>query len=139
MYVHGITETEFPSEYRRHNREKRTMGKTIHNVVLNRRSKEPFGFRIIGGKDEGLSFKVRAKRGKVWSLNFVSTLLLLVPLRSRRWWLAHRRRRRGSRRRTSSSVSRGRSACKDRLKECTFFSQSCLSSSRKFSTANTRR
>ncbi len=50
------------------------MGKTIHNVVLNRRSKEPFGFRIIGGKDEGLSFKVRAKRGKVWSLNFIFTV-----------------------------------------------------------------
>ncbi len=34
------------------------MGKQIHNLVLCRKGREPFGFRIIGGKDEGLSFKV---------------------------------------------------------------------------------
>ncbi len=36
------------------------MVKQIHNLVLTRAStNEAFGFRIIGGKDEGLSFKVR--------------------------------------------------------------------------------
>ena len=35
------------------------MGKQIVNMVLNRQGKEPFGFRIIGGKDEGLTVKVR--------------------------------------------------------------------------------
>ncbi len=60
MYVHGLGIPIGVEDII----EKRTMGKTIHNVVLNRRSKEPFGFRIIGGKDEGLSFKVRAKREK---------------------------------------------------------------------------
>jgi hypothetical protein len=34
------------------------MVKQIHNLVLTRNGNEPFGFRIIGGKDEGLSFKV---------------------------------------------------------------------------------
>lgn len=34
------------------------MVKQIHNLVLSRKGTEPFGFRIIGGKDEGLSFKV---------------------------------------------------------------------------------
>lgn len=38
------------------------MGKQIHNLVLSRRNRnEAFGFRIIGGKDEGLSFKVSLK------------------------------------------------------------------------------
>eukprot|EP00095_Tigriopus_kingsejongensis_P000219 maker-scaffold55_size446313-snap-gene-1.15 protein:Tk00219 transcript:maker-scaffold55_size446313-snap-gene-1.15-mRNA-1 annotation:"pdz and lim domain protein 1" len=32
--------------------------KEIHNLVLSRRANEPFGFRIIGGKDEGLSLKI---------------------------------------------------------------------------------
>ena len=40
-------------------RKKAEMVKEIHNLVVNRRQNEPFGFRIIGGKDEGLSFKVR--------------------------------------------------------------------------------
>ena len=36
-----------------------TMGKTIHNLTLNREnSNKNFGFRIIGGKDEGQTFKV---------------------------------------------------------------------------------
>ena len=32
--------------------------KEIHNVTLNRTGKEPFGFRIIGGKDQGKTFQV---------------------------------------------------------------------------------
>ena len=31
--------------------------KEIHNLVLRKTGNEPFGFRIIGGKDAGLSFK----------------------------------------------------------------------------------
>ena len=35
------------------------MVKQIHNLVLNRaNAKEAFGFRIIGGKEQGLTFKV---------------------------------------------------------------------------------
>jgi len=35
------------------------MGKQIHNLTLTRDDpKKPFGFRIIGGKDEGQTFKV---------------------------------------------------------------------------------
>ena len=34
--------------------------KQIHNLVLTRsHAKEAFGFRIIGGKEQGLTFKVR--------------------------------------------------------------------------------
>jgi hypothetical protein len=33
--------------------------KQIHSIVINRKPREAFGFRIIGGKDEGLSFKVQ--------------------------------------------------------------------------------
>jgi len=32
--------------------------KEIHNVTLNRTGKEPFGFRIIGGKDQGKTFQI---------------------------------------------------------------------------------
>ena len=36
------------------------MVKQIHNLVLTRsHAKEAFGFRIIGGKEQGLTFKVR--------------------------------------------------------------------------------
>ena len=36
-----------------------TMGKTIHNLTLKREnSNRNWGFRIIGGKDEGQTFKV---------------------------------------------------------------------------------
>ena len=32
--------------------------KSIHNITLNRVGKEPFGFRIIGGTDQGKTFQV---------------------------------------------------------------------------------
>ncbi|TRY67035.1 hypothetical protein TCAL_03471 [Tigriopus californicus] len=32
--------------------------KEIHQFVLTKQSNEPFGFRLIGGKDEGLSLKI---------------------------------------------------------------------------------
>ena len=36
------------------------MGKQIHQLTLTREDpKKPFGFRIIGGKDEGQTFKVK--------------------------------------------------------------------------------
>ena len=39
------------------------MVKQIHNLVLTRsHAKEAFGFRIIGGKEQGLTFKVRGLR-----------------------------------------------------------------------------
>ena len=39
------------------------MVKQIHNLVLTRsHAKEAFGFRIIGGKEQGLTFKVRRLR-----------------------------------------------------------------------------
>ncbi len=34
------------------------MGKTIVNAVVTRRNREPFGLRLIGGKDEGKTIKV---------------------------------------------------------------------------------
>lgn len=34
------------------------MGKQIHQLTLTKESNVPFGFRIIGGKDEGQTFKV---------------------------------------------------------------------------------
>ena len=38
------------------------MGKQIHQLTLTREDpKKPFGFRIIGGKDEGQTFKVKIK------------------------------------------------------------------------------
>ena len=41
-------------------RERERMVKQIHNLVLTRsHAKEAFGFRIIGGKEQGLTFKVR--------------------------------------------------------------------------------
>ena len=46
------------SDEEREGRE-REMVKQIHNLVLNRaNAKEAFGFRIIGGKEQGLTFKV---------------------------------------------------------------------------------
>ena len=38
--------------------------KEIHNVTLNRTGKEPFGFRIIGGKDQGKTFQVITYQNK---------------------------------------------------------------------------
>jgi hypothetical protein len=32
--------------------------KSLHDVTLKRVGKEPFGFRIIGGKDQGKTFQV---------------------------------------------------------------------------------
>jgi len=32
--------------------------KSIHNITLNRVGKEPFGFRIIGGTDQGKTFQI---------------------------------------------------------------------------------
>lgn len=34
------------------------MGKQIHNLTLNKENTQAWGFRIIGGKDEGQTFKV---------------------------------------------------------------------------------
>lgn len=34
------------------------MGKEIHTLCLNKTANEPWGFRIIGGKDEGITFKI---------------------------------------------------------------------------------
>ena len=32
--------------------------KELHSLTLNRTGNDPFGFRIIGGKDQGQTFKV---------------------------------------------------------------------------------
>ncbi len=64
---------EIAEEEEEQGRRRRKMGKTIHNVVLNRQPREPFGFRIIGGKDEGLSFKVNYD--KSWHMANAAYLL----------------------------------------------------------------
>ena len=49
-----------------------TMGKTIHNLTLKREnSNRNWGFRIIGGKDEGQTFKVSLKRNQFSQFSFL--------------------------------------------------------------------
>ena len=45
--------------------------KEIHNLVLKKTGNEPFGFRIIGGKDAGLSFKASIIHEYTSSLSLV--------------------------------------------------------------------
>ena len=46
------------------------MVKQIHNLVLTRsHAKEAFGFRIIGGKEQGLTFKVRRLHMMLYSFS----------------------------------------------------------------------
>ena len=50
-----------PTEITTRDRGRGRMVKQIHNLVLTRsNAKEAFGFRIIGGKEQGLTFKVRS-------------------------------------------------------------------------------
>ena len=44
--------------------------KSLHHVSLKRVGKEPWGFRIIGGKDQGKTFQV----------HLIYLTLLLIPL-----------------------------------------------------------
>ena len=44
--------------------------KSLHHVSLKRVGKEPWGFRIIGGKDQGKTFQV----------HLIYLILLLIPL-----------------------------------------------------------
>ena len=45
--------------------------KEIHQLTLSRHADEPYGFRIIGGKEQGRTFKVRFQKKKFWTTTYV--------------------------------------------------------------------
>ena len=46
--------------------------KSLHNVTLKRVGKEPWGFRIIGGVDQGKTFQVFQNEASQYFLNLLS-------------------------------------------------------------------